>query len=65
MGRGTSTFDGYSVAHATLSHLALGVGCRLMFATHYHALSREFAMSPRVQLRHMAAAVAGAGGVGP
>ena len=29
-----------------------------MFATHYHALSREFAMSPVVQLRHMAAAVA-------
>jgi len=33
LGRGTSTFDGFAVAHATLAHLALGVGCRLMFAT--------------------------------
>ena len=32
--------------------------CRVMFATHYHGLSREFLASPLVQLRHMAAHVA-------
>ena len=58
LGRGTSTFDGYAVAHASLEHLAHSVRCRVMFATHYHGLSREFLASPLVQLRHMAAHVA-------
>ena len=62
LGRGTSTFDGYAVAHATLHALAEKTGCRLLFATHYHALSRDFGASPAVALRHMAAKVgAGAG----
>lgn len=58
LGRGTSTFDGYAVAHASFEHLAHFVRCRSMFATHYHGLSREFSASPLVQLRHMAAHVA-------
>jgi len=58
LGRGTSTFDGYAVAHASLEHLAHSTRCRVMFATHYHGLSREFLASPLVQLRHMAAHVA-------
>ena len=58
LGRGTSTFDGYAVAHASFEHLAHHVRCRSMFATHYHGLSREFSASPLVQLRHMAAHVA-------
>ena len=57
LGRGTSTFDGYAVAHAALSALAEKTACRLLFATHYHALSRDFAASPAVALRHMAAKV--------
>jgi DNA mismatch repair protein MSH6 len=58
LGRGTSTFDGYAVAHASFEHLALDTRCRMMFATHYHAMSRDFGASPFVQLKHMAAHVA-------
>eukprot|EP00741_Cyanophora_paradoxa_P010614 tig00020537_g10258.t1 len=39
LGRGTSTHDGYAVALAALRHLAAEVRCRLLFATHYHALA--------------------------
>ena len=38
IGRGTSTFDGVSIAWAVAEHLHDVVGCRTMFATHYHEL---------------------------
>ncbi|MBL8673387.1 MAG: DNA mismatch repair protein MutS, partial [Rhodospirillales bacterium] len=38
IGRGTSTFDGLSIAWATLEHLHEVNGCRALFATHYHEL---------------------------
>jgi DNA mismatch repair protein MutS len=38
IGRGTSTFDGVSIAWAVAEHLHDEVGCRTMFATHYHEL---------------------------
>jgi DNA mismatch repair protein MutS len=38
IGRGTSTFDGLSIAWAVAEHLHDEVGCRTMFATHYHEL---------------------------
>ena len=58
LGRGTATFDGMAIAHAVLTHLTDKVGCRSLFATHYHALTREFeAPNPRVALYHMACAV--------
>ncbi len=38
IGRGTSTFDGVSIAWAVAEHLHDAVGCRTMFATHYHEL---------------------------
>jgi DNA mismatch repair protein MutS len=38
IGRGTSTFDGVSIAWAVAEHLHDLVGCRTLFATHYHEL---------------------------
>ena len=38
IGRGTSTYDGVAIAWAVTEHLHDVVGCRTMFATHYHEL---------------------------
>jgi DNA mismatch repair protein MutS len=38
IGRGTSTFDGVSIAWAVAEHLHDETGCRTLFATHYHEL---------------------------
>ena len=39
IGRGTATFDGLSIAWATLEHLHEVNRCRTLFATHYHELT--------------------------
>ena len=39
IGRGTSTFDGMSIARAVLEHCAGKKGARTLFATHYHELT--------------------------
>jgi DNA mismatch repair protein MutS len=38
IGRGTSTFDGLAIAKAVAEYI-LGLGCRTLFATHYHELT--------------------------
>ena len=49
----------YAIASAVLQHLSSALDCRMLFATHYAALTAEFAASPRVALGHMAAVVGG------
>jgi DNA mismatch repair protein MutS len=39
IGRGTATFDGLSIAWATVEHLHESNRCRALFATHYHELT--------------------------
>ena len=39
IGRGTSTFDGMSIAWATIEHILEKIKCKTLFATHYNELS--------------------------
>ncbi len=39
IGRGTSTFDGMSIARAVVEHISEKIGCKTLFATHYHELT--------------------------
>jgi DNA mismatch repair protein MutS len=48
IGRGTATFDGLSIAWATIEHLHAANRCRALFATHYHELTALSARLPRL-----------------
>ena len=54
LGRGTSTFDGYAIAHAVMGNLTRKIKCLTLFSTHYHMLLDEFKEHPGVQSYHMA-----------
>ena len=49
IGRGTSTFDGLSIAWAVAEHLHSVVVAKTLFATHYHELTELAATLPRVK----------------
>ena len=51
VGRGTSTYDGLSIAQAVVEHLhdSPKLGCRTLFATHYHELTALAERLPRVR----------------
>jgi DNA mismatch repair protein MutS len=50
VGRGTSTYDGVSIAQAVVEYLhdSPKLGCRTLFATHYHELTALAERLPRV-----------------
>lgn len=51
IGRGTSTYDGISIARAVAEyiHNHPGLGCKTLFATHYHELTELEQFLPRVK----------------
>jgi DNA mismatch repair protein MutS len=56
IGRGTATYDGLSIAWATLEHLQGVNRCRALFATHYHELTEIADSRPGVVNRTVAVA---------
>ena len=49
IGRGTSTYDGMSIAWAVAEHLHDTAGCRALFATHYYELTELAAVCARAE----------------
>ncbi len=54
VGRGTSTFDGISLAWAITEHIHDEIGCRTLFATHYHELVELEKTKPRLRNANVA-----------
>jgi DNA mismatch repair protein MutS len=61
IGRGTSTYDGLAIARATAEyiHNHPGLGCRTLFATHYHELTQLAQTLPRVRNHNVSVAEEG------
>ncbi|MGO9466654.1 MAG: DNA mismatch repair protein MutS, partial [Isosphaeraceae bacterium] len=49
IGRGTSTFDGISLAWSVTEHIHDVIGCRTLFATHYHELVELEKTKPKLR----------------
>ncbi|HEX7861960.1 MAG TPA: DNA mismatch repair protein MutS [Verrucomicrobiae bacterium] len=54
IGRGTSTFDGLSLAWSIVEFIHNQIGAKTLFATHYHELTELSARLPRVKNFHVA-----------
>lgn len=55
IGRGTSTYDGMSIAKAVVEHTCTKVGAKTLFATHYHELTDLEGTLPGILNYHIAA----------
>lgn len=53
LGRGTSTYDGVSIAYGTLKYIAEKLNCMTLFATHYHFLIEEFSVFSNIKTYYM------------
>jgi DNA mismatch repair protein MutS len=55
IGRGTSTYDGLAIARAIVEHIhnSPKLGCKTLFATHYHELTELESVLPRVRCYRM------------
>ncbi len=60
VGRGTSTFDGLSIAWAVVEHLNRSTCARTLFATHYHELTELEQLLPGVKNVHVSVRESGA-----
>lgn len=49
IGRGTSTFDGLSIAWAVVEYISRSIGAKTLFATHYHELTELEGKLPGVK----------------
>jgi DNA mismatch repair protein MutS len=58
IGRGTSTYDGISIAWAVVEHIHNHprLGCKTLFATHYHELTQLADLLPRIRNYNVAVA---------
>jgi len=54
IGRGTSTYDGLSIAWAVIEYLYNFIGAKVLFATHYHELTELEKYLPALKNYHMA-----------
>ncbi|MBT8397100.1 MAG: DNA mismatch repair protein MutS [Gemmatimonadetes bacterium] len=61
IGRGTSTYDGVSIAWAVTEHLHEWVGAKTIFATHYHELTQLGDLLPKVRNLNVAVREVGDG----
>jgi len=53
LGRGTSTYDGVSIAYGVLKYMAEHIKCMTLFSTHYHLLIEEFRLYKNIANYHM------------
>lgn len=62
VGRGTSTFDGIAIAWSVSEYLVNKIGCRTLFATHYHELNALEESHPKIQNYRVVVSESGASG---